>query len=155
MGLFDTDFHPSCVRSSHTSEAHNPGFATWVKDGPILMNKEDYFNWVVRSGLQSMSYLARCFPSAMEVRIATSGFLSSWSYKENGVRKTAKPWPLAPSGADVDGLDTGDERRFAERLTAIKAVDEWEKEVCSYNPLLFDMPSNKGEVSHLRGRCTS
>ena len=80
--------------------------ATWVQDGPNLMDPYPLFQYVSRSLLQICSHVFEQLLPEYEGLISPQDFLHSLTMKVNGERVTAGEWSAAPDGATCDSYDT-------------------------------------------------
>ena len=72
--------------------------ATWLTDGPVMMENHDLFEYSCRNLLLINNYFLRQLPIECQARIDPKVFLSAFSAEINGNRVHAKDWLYAPTG---------------------------------------------------------
>ncbi|KIJ93773.1 hypothetical protein K443DRAFT_58730, partial [Laccaria amethystina LaAM-08-1] len=101
---------PPEVTSRQGFEGHKySNEATWVQDGPNVMDPYPLFQYVSRSLLQICAHVFEQLPPEYEGLISPQDFLRSLTMKVNGKRVTAGEWSAAPDGAAFDSYDTEEE----------------------------------------------
>ncbi|KAF8220141.1 hypothetical protein L208DRAFT_1160216, partial [Tricholoma matsutake] len=85
--------------TSVLKDAYNPiepsNEATWLTDGPVMMENYDLFKYSCRNLLIN-NYFLRQLPIECQARIDPKVFLSAFSAEINGNRVHAKDWLYAP-----------------------------------------------------------
>jgi hypothetical protein len=95
-----------------SEDAYNPiepsNEATWLTDGPVMMETHDLFEYSCRNLLLINNYFLRQLPIECRARIDPKVFLSAFSAEIDGNRVHAKDWLYAPTGYTCsvpEGLD--------------------------------------------------